>query len=404
MRISVGIILVLSVVLTAGCLGFGPDESDADPTVESPSNDTVEEADDDRDDGDDKEDEDRDTAGSDESDESDAPGNEESEPTDDAVDVPADVELPPGVDEDGIHDVRALLEANDAALSETGYEAEIRRHTHNQWVNSTTTQTFSVDAEGRMLSTHSTRSSSTNATQEYWLDGDAGYWFHETNGDRNYSVVSGDGIRSLIEPSTSLEPYLEVYAFDLAAVEDGRIVLEATNVSETDRSAVQIESENASATLVLDTEGRIHAFEHGYETGETGVEYSYRLEKTGDVALEEPAWTDDARDAATMVDLSIEREDGLLTISHEGGDVIENGTGVIVGTPAANETLGTIGEIGTDFEPGDTAYVANTGLTETSVTVGESPDVDADPFPKTELHVTILSDMEVVEILRVETE
>lgn len=392
----VGIIAVIALALTAGCLGVGEDPAETESVDSTVDDDVADEADQ-RDEDDQQNDADADNRTEGEDDETDA------EDGGADVDVPPDASLPAGVDENGIHDVAALLEANEAALSATSYEIEIRHRMASEWVNSTTRRTIRSDADDRMHVEVASSSSAVETEREIWID-DETYIYEERNGDRNYSVVSSDVFRSTLGPTAAIESLLDGYEFELAAVEDGRIVLESMGVAD-DSAAMGLDrAENASATVVLDENGRIHAFEHAYEMDDSSAALSYDLERTGDVSLEKPAWTDEARAASTMVDLSVEREDDRLLVTHEGGDVVENGTNVGVSTPGADldEMTFAFGEFETDFEPGDTAYVALAGDADAAVTVGEPPTVDAQPLPETRLQVSVVGDGETVEVVVVD--
>lgn len=223
--------------------------------------------------------------------------------------TPDAAELPPGVEDGRLTDASALLAAHNRTMVESGFETDLR-------VNATVVRQEGGTAEVQrrqqtLVEPGTTRYQFRVTNAGEVPDAQFDYWGNRTveairaRSDAGVSYATGDPRRAdELTTVRFLEPYLDrgnytVVSFDrgenttrftLRTEEIGNytglVPANVTNVS------------NYTSTVVVDSEGRIHAFTAtaDYEIdGERGsMEARYRVIRTGDVEISRPPWVDQA--------------------------------------------------------------------------------------------------------------
>lgn len=418
MKVRAVTIVVAMLVLTAGCLGG---ISDLDGDASEDVDDGAEEADSSTDEGSDDADGGDSDAGDSDADDSDSDvtdadadgsngedtdgGDADESDGDEGDDRDASTSMSPGVTDAGVEDLDSLLDANAETLAEEGYEVTIEQTSESSFGSTESVQTIRADGDGRMSVTVSSAVEDDDFESAVWVDGDRVYTRDELQGETQYSVVDSPAQREAFGPSPTIEGALDLFEFDASVTDDGLIQLEATDVAEEYRDDEFVDLSDFSVTVLMDRDGQIREITQSYDDGTSEVSMTYTLESTGDVDLEEPAWVDDARAEATMLDLTTEREGDAIAITNEGDEPIEAGTSILVSEsdPAnAEDATGGTAELETAIEPGETAYVSLTGGYEAAISIGSPADVDADELPAGQLQVMLFGENELLEVETIE--
>lgn len=229
-------------------------------------------------------------------------------------------ELPPGVNESGVEDPAALVDAHRSALNESGFGFRFEANVTVGPASQVTVQRGTVEAGLAPLVVNST--SERDLGPEYGTTEVAtDLWANETESavryDREDRVRvqrynrSGDGLdvpdetwahlpradlESQVTNAWLLELALTAGDYELDRVErrDGRevAVLRATE------AAAAANLTDLNATVAVDREGRVHelSLTAAYEGDEptTRVHYEFELTELGPVAVERPAWVGEA--------------------------------------------------------------------------------------------------------------
>lgn len=235
---------------------------------------------------------------------------------------PDEADLPPGVTADGISNVSALLSAHKSSLSKSGFRFEAR--SSNRRDGKTT-----AIMHGRATAGLSTRLVMLNKT------GDPAYhsttWRNEsttimrvTSGNRTHyreyhyrgsAVAQSNTIRSMFQSG------------DLSIQRVEHVGNQTVTILHGDRySGTRLENvSDYSATLAVDSTGRVHEFHWHFVTDEQTRTVDFDLTATHSDAIERPDWVDKA-ERAIRADIRTSTDSGRLVISNRGGDVLPPGS------------------------------------------------------------------------------
>lgn len=348
-------VLVVAVVLLAGCGGLGGDGEVLTPTgTDAPTtNGTA------------------------------TTPTDESSPADRRVALESP---PPGLNDSGIADVDALLDAHRAALDERGAvtvtnltidgpRSSLSSNATVRWGADGTISARTVNDVGRgSVEVQQYTNSSVSAIRQ------------RTAAGTTVSVFDAGGYVRGQSGAAGLGPYLAVGEFVPTAVDDGRVTLEAASVA--DRDGLGDNVTDFDATLVVDERGRLLSFEASVtsdtDAGVSTTTIDYEMTDRSLDAAERRSWVDDAVAEATLADLSYERVGGTVAITNEGDEAIPTGTFVSVATagglgPSAQQY---VVQVTDPIQPGETVYVyrQSADAAQGSFAIGERPDGDTAPI------------------------
>lgn len=279
--------------------------------------------------------------------------------------------LPAGVSEDGITNGTQLAQSHGNGLAETGFTATYSLSVllSTQQGNREQSITQEVHATPGMTNfwVNATRSqgSQTAVTQ---------YWGNESLGLSRSVVANQTRFRKLpnsVDRETrftlaaTLDQLIRIGDYGVTGKEevDGttEFTLQANSVNSSFGSGGAIDAgniSNVSSTLVVDSEGVIQEFELSFNattgTGEAFYSVSFAVTSRSDVSVSKPAWISDALQNVTIANLSASVDDGIVSITHDGGDVVPPAAQLIVQT---NNTIYQ-GGLSEALEPGETVYLA----------------------------------------------
>lgn len=293
---------------------------------------------------------------------------------------------PPGLNDSGIADVDALLDAHRAALDERGAvtvtnltvdgpRSSLNSNATVRWGADGTISTRTVNDVGRG-----------SAEVQQYTNGTVSAVRQQTAARTTTSVFDAGGYVQRQAGAAGLRPYLTVGEFVPTGVEDGRVTLEATSVADGDGLGDNVT--DFDATLVVGERGRLLSFEASVTSataqGESTTTIDYELTDRTLDAAERQSWVDDAVAGATLADLSYERVGGTVAITNEGDEALPTGTFVSVATagglgPSAQQY---VVQVTDPIQPGETVYVyrQTADAQQGSFAIGDRPDVDAAPI------------------------
>jgi len=293
---------------------------------------------------------------------------------------------PPGLNDSGVADVDALLDAHRAAVEENGAvtvtnlsvagpQSSISSNATVRWGADGTIGTRTVNDVGRG-----------SAEIQQYTNGTVSAVRQRTAAGETISVFDAGGYVERQAGAAGLRAYLAVGEYVPTAVEDGRVTLEATSVGDADGLGANVT--DFEATLVVDERGRLLSFEatiaSDAEAGTSTTTIDYEMTARSLAAAERPSWVDDAVAGATLADLSYERVGGTVAITNEGEEAIPTGTFVSVATagglgPSAQQY---VVQLTAPVQPGETVYVyrQTADAAQGSFAVGDRPDADAAPI------------------------
>lgn len=209
----------------------------------------------------------------------------------------------PGVENGGLADARALLDAHESALTESGYSHDLTVNqsleTENRTLEDTQRQRMRVAAgasqyerqviyggRGRIIA---------------WGNETVEYQRIESGGQTQYRRTEPESATAMSGVKT-LEPLLSA-PFEVVDSEetDGRtlVTLEATGQPSAEQAfpSNTTSVENFEARLVVDGDGRVHELsasaEYVLEGQPGGYEFDFELTSTDDPGVERPSWVDD---------------------------------------------------------------------------------------------------------------
>lgn len=228
-------------------------------------------------------------------------------------DEPTEDELPPGVSQNGVENASALVSAHTAALNESGYAYRLGlQGTVNVTVDNETstqyetnlTQTVRAEDGGRpAFVTAEVQSVQSEQNQSQAV----AYWWNDTTTLARVSAGGGTQYAAfdqrpdqgqLYAPD---EQYLQQVVgssnFSVSGVDrSGEETLITLTATEANASMQGVTSYNA--TLVVDSEGRIHsATQHAVVESAQGtqtVDLRYELTETSVSTVDQPEWADEA--------------------------------------------------------------------------------------------------------------
>jgi hypothetical protein len=281
--------------------------------------------------------------------------------------------LPGGVSEDGITNGSQLAKSHAAGLSETGFRA-----TYSLSVLLSTQQ-------GNRQQSITQEVKATAGLNNFWVNATTvqgpqtaltQYWGNESLGLSRSIVANQTRFRKLpasVDRQTrftlaaTLDQLIRIADYGITGTEevDGttEFTLQANSVNTSfgSGSAGAIDSSNVSnvsSRLVVDAQGVIQEFELSFNattgTGEAFYSVSFEVTSRSGVSVSKPAWIDDALQNVTIANLSASIEQGVVSITHDGGDTISTDAQLIV------QTNGSIyqGGLSEPLEPGDMVYLS----------------------------------------------
>lgn len=271
--------------------------------------------------------------------------------------------IAPGVTTAGIADPARLVAAHHESVTASDFAAVVNETRRVQRANGTATirfgQRFRYDAvSGTYIASYRNESAARGPTV-VWGNGTAavarttiaGHGFYEPPGAPSSSVPSG---------SSYLLSTFQKYEFE---------VRETTNLTDPTRTRMRLRDERAevSATLVLDSEGRIYSFALSSSADSAGAvrRVEYRLLPERDVPERRPGWVADApADLEFRAQIGMEVEPNYVYLSHTRGETVPAGT--VVELTTGGETYET--RLSEPLRPGEDRqlYVRNSSLTVTA--------------------------------------
>lgn len=271
-------------------------------------------------------------------------------------------QLAPGITDAGIENVTALFAAHQRELTASGFVTESRSQAVYQ---GTTTDrvawTVTVAPGGERVRTHAVeyREDGTQITGDIWSNATHDITRRDEAGDVSYTVrprfITDDTI-VWSGSAAHVQLYSAADLFEVASV-DTRDGLRYVTLSLAPDRDTEGHYPGVEATVVVDERGRIHSVESRmqYEEDTTWIT-SYRVTEIGDADPQPPAWLDAVPPSAALF-LQLNAgvtPDGVVVLEHIGGDPVPAGTRVVVtadGTTYETEFRGA-------FEDGHVRYVA----------------------------------------------
>jgi hypothetical protein len=211
-------------------------------------------------------------------------------------------DLPPGVNESGIENTTALLQAHQAALVESGFETVVRRNGTGVQAN----RTVAFDQSQRVVAaagaeTYRSRVvlGGQRTAYNFWSNGSTALVRAQVGNRTRYQRSSGRPTTRLTSVGL-LGTTVAAGNYTLTAVngsgDERRITLQTRTLTNASL-LLPANATNVSgyeSTLVLDGEGRLRSLEAvaNYTIGEREARYELRyvLQQAGDVAVERPSW------------------------------------------------------------------------------------------------------------------
>lgn len=348
------VVVVVLLILLAGCTGLVDDGATATPASDSP------------------------TA---------TPGGESSTETPEPT---PDDGYPPGVSEAGLENVTALVGAHDDAVTETGFRSELVMtvgYADDSIPPVTLTHEAAVSADGYpyLYSATNEGGLSLNSVEVTWANEsvevtnrttDSGFGDSETH----YEMADPEPME-FDGTVRGLQEFVVFGEFDLVEETDDRLILRATTVAEAglDENVTSYEGE-----LVVDRQGRIREatldFVLADEDGDLAMTVEYELD-VGDVEIEKPDWVETAIYEASAHTIEASVEGDYVAVTNTGREPIPSGftISLMEGSDDSNWS-GSFAEVDEPIDPGETVYVSYDGR---EVVADRSPPDDPDPLSGT---------------------
>lgn len=281
--------------------------------------------------------------------------------------------LPGGVSQDGITNGSELAQSHATGLSETGFTA-----TYSLSVLLSTQQ-------GNREQSITQEVKATPGMNSFWVNATTvqgpqtaitQYWGNESLGLSRSLVANETRFRKLpasldrenrFTLAATLDQLVRIGDYGITGTEDvdgtTEFTLQANSVNSSfgSGSAGGIDASNVSnlsSTMVVDAQGVIQEFELSFNattgSGEAFYSVSFEVTSRSDVSVSKPAWIDEALQNVTIANLSASIEQGVVTITHDGGDTVPTDAQLIV------QTNGSIyqGGLSEPLESGDTVYLS----------------------------------------------
>lgn len=297
-------------------------------------------------------------------------------------------DAPPGISEDGIENVSALLDAHAAAVEAEGADTVTNVSVSAPSSSLTSNATVRIGADGT-ITTRTTNDVGAVTAEAYQYTNGSMSAVRQVapSGERTSAFTAGCYVRQQASVE-AFAGYLASGDFAPTSVDDGLVTLTADGIDEDAGEEGLTGNVTAyDATVVVDDEGRVRSFEATVSSvsqgAESTIEIDYEMTEVGVDTVERPSWAADAFADAEIARLSYERVDGAVAITNEGETAIPAGSSIAV---ASAEGLGPnadqyVVQTSEPIEPGETAYVYRTSAdaAQGSVSVGERPDADTAP-------------------------
>lgn len=296
---------------------------------------------------------------------------------------------PPGIGEDGIEDVDALLDAHEAAVDAEGAQTVTNVTVTAPQNSLQSNATVRIGADGTIRSTTTNEIGAVTASAYQYSNGTVSAVRQESPSTERTSAFSAGGYVRQQAGVGAFAGYLESGDFSVTSVDDGRVTLTADSVDENATGNGLTGNVTAyEATAVVDSAGRLRSLEATVTSqtdgGESTIEIDYEMTEVGVETVERPAWADEVIANATIADLSYERVDGTIAITNEGDEPIPARSSIaVVSADALGPNADQYVVQTTDpIDPGETAYVYRTSedAVEGSVSVGDRPDAETAPI------------------------
>lgn len=281
--------------------------------------------------------------------------------------------LPAGVSQDGITNGSQLAKSHAAGLSDTGFTAD--------YSLSVVLSTQQGNREQRVTQ----KVKATPGLTNFWVNATTvrgpqtaitQYWGNESLGLARSVISNQTRYRKLPESvdretrftlAATLDQLIRIGDYGITGKEEvngkTQFTLQANSVNSSfgSGSSGGIDASNisnVSSTMVVDSDGVIHEFHLTFNattpTGEAFYSVSFEVKTRSDVSISKPAWINDALQNVTIANLSASLNDGIVAITHGGGDAVPTDAQLIV------QTNGTIyqGGLSDPLEPGETVYLS----------------------------------------------
>lgn len=284
----------------------------------------------------------------------------------------ADGPLPAGVSADGVENSSRLAAAHATALSAAGFVAEYEFNatvsTQGSTVTQSTAQTVRAEPDLTGFSVSATRTQRGQTAETDTWGNESVTVSRSVVGNRTQYTTPPGGVNrtqqfSLATTISSLVPVGDYELTDRETV-DGteRVILTADSVNASvGESGLGLSAENVSdlsSRLVVGLDGVVYGLELSFNQstaqGPASFDIGFEVTETGDRTVQRPAWVSDALANVTIVDLTADVTDGVVSVTHDGGDTVPNGT-TVVAQVEGSVYQGTVSE---PIEPGETVYVA----------------------------------------------
>lgn len=270
-----------------------------------------------------------------------------------AAPLPSD--LPPGVNESGLADASALVDAHLASLNGTTYAFALTGGTATTNQSAETTYDVAVGADHTLISKEA---ASANTTA--WRNGS--YSLHRQSAGESvrYGAFAGPVQTGVEDPrrlQRLLVNYLHAASFDASATtHEGSEYVKLTAASANETFWGESEVDTLNVSVLVSPDGRIDEFAFTATVNRSGsqatVDLTYDLTAVGDVTPEEPAWTSDVPQVKT----SLVGDGDVLAIRNTGGSAAPANSTLTVAVSDAQAGV----TLPSELAPGETAYVTAT--------------------------------------------
>ncbi|WP_136716342.1 hypothetical protein [Halorientalis salina] len=258
----------------------------------------------------------------------------------------------PGISDGTLTNATALARANEASLTETGGAVQIRR-------DGPSSQSTVDLVVGAGLTTYQLTGLQSAGDDTV----DADIWSNETTRvirtsyDGEYNYRTTDRRDDRLNVLVAVEDYLAAGNFTVAneSTGNGTVVFTAdTFVTPTDSHGPLTNVSSLDGRLVVRESGLIQSLTVSATTEEESGSYSYELLRTGVDRVAKPDWFDDVPAGATLqTQLNVDVENSsYLVVRNEGGDHVPSNTTISV---TSNNTTSTA-TLDTSLMAGDTRY------------------------------------------------
>jgi hypothetical protein len=240
------------------------------------------------------------------------------------TDHPDDGELPPGVTDGQVTNASALLEANEAALREAGFAANVSHAADSdeparyEIVATAGFTQYALDGDQP--------GSSGSVEMHLWTNESHRVSMYESGGETRYQATERG-----TEPFSGLEMIehaIRAGNFTVAneTTANGYTVLTAEEFAPNTNGAQRFpDAEAFDARGVVDDAGRIHEFTVTIDRAASNAEaYTFELRETGVDSIDRPAWLEEVPPGAFIspqVSIDVQNE-SVLTVENTGTDAV----------------------------------------------------------------------------------